>query len=128
MEEKKIIQSTRTALGLSADGTDFNDELIMHIDAALNILNQNGIGVENLAITTATTWAQFKNPLQVYGNLVFRLIPPYVFFKTKILFDPPPPSNVAFYNSHGEELLWRLRMGYERDNPILYPEVIVEEV
>lgn len=110
-----IIKTTRDSLGISSDGDDFKEEINTHIRAALAILNQNGIGVENLDLQESTTWEEFKDLDQRYGNLYFHLVPMFVFTKTKILFDPPPPSNVEFYANYIDELLWRLRIEYERD-------------
>jgi len=116
MENDIILQTTRAALGLAETGTDFNSEVMLHIRAALSILNQNGIGVEDLVIDNTTTWGAFKNVAQLNGNKHFALVPTFVFTKTKILFDPPPPSNVPFYDGYIQELLWRLRIAYEEDN------------
>lgn len=111
MDSSKIIQSTRATLGLSETGAEFADEIIMYVGAALSILNQNGIG-RVVELTDATTWGDFKDPLQIEGNKQFALVPTFVATRTKILFDPPPPSNVEFFNRYIEELLWRLKIAY----------------
>ena len=108
-----ILESTRQALGLSEFGTEFNPELILHINAALSTLNQNGVGKSIVVQDGLTTWEDFKDDAQTVGNEHFKLIPAYVFYKTKILFDPPPPSNVAFYGNYTNELLWRIREAYD---------------
>lgn len=116
MEAEGIIKTIRDALGLDSANIDFKTEIEMHILAALSILNQNGIGLDDFILTQDSTWNNFKNPLQVKGNRYFHLVPIYVMTKTKILFDPPPPSNVPFYDNYTKELLWRLKIGYEEDS------------
>lgn len=119
MENKYIIQSTREALGLLGTTTDFSSEIEMHINSALGILNQNGIGTNGFMVTLESKWSDFKNITQVNGNIFFHMVPLFVFTKIKILFDPPPPSNVEFYEKSTNELLWRLRIAYEEDNNVI---------
>ena len=108
-----ILKTTRYALGVGQEPTGFDAELVLHINAALSILNQNGCGRVVSVQTELETWGDFQDPTQTIGNPFFHLIPTYVFTKTKILFDPPPPSNVAFYDNYTQELLWRIRIAYE---------------
>ena len=117
MDSDNIIQSTREMIGLTGNTTDFNAEIIMHINSALGILNQNGIGIKGFVVNDGSTWGDFKDPTQVVGNEMFnQLVPMFVFLKTKILFDPPPPSTVPFYDTEIKESLWRLREKYEEDD------------
>ena len=108
-----ILKTTRSALGVGEAPTAFDSELVLHINAALSILNQNGCGKIVNVQDEAATWGDMQDPLQTVGNAFFHLVPTYVFTKTKILFDPPPPSNVAFYDNYTQELLWRIRIAYE---------------
>ena len=87
--EKYIIASTRMAVGLEPEGEDFKIEILMHIKAALSVLNQNGIGNElnTISITDTTTWTDFYDSLQTLPRAVPELIPMFVYLKTKILFD-----------------------------------------
>ena len=117
MDNELILFSTREALGLSGNGTEFRQEVLNHVQAALEILLQNGVG-KPVTVDSNTVWSDIKDGSQINGNQQFNLIRTYVFAKTKILFDPPPPSNVPFYDAYNRELEWRLRIAYERDNGI----------
>ena len=110
--EPTIINSIRLALGLSANGSEFADEIFMHVNSALLILNQNGIG-RKIQLTMDSTWEDFKDPTQTEGNEYFEFVPTFVMTKTKILFDPPPPSNAPYYDGYIKETLWRLKVAYE---------------
>lgn len=113
MTTDSILVSTRSALGVGEDTTAFDTELLLYINSALAILSQNGCG-KTLFVTNETeTWDDFKDPTQEVGNQFFHLVPTYVFTRSKILFDPPPPSNVAFFDAYINELLWRIRVAYE---------------
>lgn len=116
--ERRIMNNTimagvRDALDLSPDGDDFNTIVKMHIWSCLTILNQNGIGQKLQTLDENTTWDEFIDPEQ--DNSSFPLVPMFVYTKTRILFDPPPPSNVEFYAKMIDEYLWRLRLDYDKE-------------
>lgn len=107
-----ILMDVRGALGLLVEDDAFDSEIIMHVNSALAILRQNGVGLPTYVTDISTLWSSFVDPEQVEGNLVFPMVKTYVFLKTKLLFDPPPPSNVTYVNESVSELLWRLREEY----------------
>ena len=84
----------------------------MHLNSSLAVLNQNGIG-NHLIADEASKWRDFLSVDRPVPDEALALIPTYVFIRTKILFDPPPPSTVEFYKSYADELLWRLRLVYD---------------
>jgi hypothetical protein len=107
-----ILADTREAIGLSSEPSPFDKDLLMHINSAIGKLQQNGIGFP-VVVTAETTWAEFQNPTQTYGNQYFQMVPLFVTLSTKLLFDPPPPSTVQYYVSNIDQLLWRLKFAYE---------------
>lgn len=113
MENDSILVSTRVYVGLDSASTEFDGELKSHILAGLSIVNQNGAGKKLASFDTTTKWSDFKDSEQIIGNEQFELIPEFVFARTKILFDPPPPSSSEFYANYVHELLWRIRLAYE---------------
>lgn len=109
-----ILQDVRTAVGLSSDTTDFDTELIMHINSAIGKLNQNGIGKFLVVKDDTSTWNDLQDPLQTEGNKYFATIPVFVALNTKLLFDPPPPSSVQHFANSIDQSLWRLKLAYEQ--------------
>lgn len=112
-ENNSILKDIRQAVGLSIDTTDFDTDIIMHINSALSKLNQNGVGNFVVVKDESLTWGEFKNILQVEGNKFFHMVPLYITLSTKLIFDPPPPSTVEYYSKNIDELLWRLKVHYE---------------
>lgn len=108
-----VLLKIRGAVGLSETTSDFDTELLMHINASIGTLNQNGIGKEIVVTDETTTWSDLQDPTQADRSEYFKMVPLFISLSTKILFDPPPPSNVQFYQSRIEELLWRLKIAYE---------------
>lgn len=108
-----ILKDVRKSLGLVDDDTSFDAELLMHINSAISTLNQNGVGNILVIVDDKATWGHLQNPNQTAGNVYFQWVPLYIHLNTKLLFDPPPPSNVQYHSSSIEQLLWRLKVAYE---------------
>ena len=84
-----ILNSVKKALGLEPSYTPFDDEIIMHINTVLSILNQLGVGVLGFTITDgASTWADFLANETAKGITVNE-VKTYVAKRVQILFDPP---------------------------------------
>ncbi|MEG0239499.1 MAG: hypothetical protein RR643_05045 [Anaerorhabdus sp.] len=116
-----ILESIRGACGLDTSDESFDMELIMHINSALATLNQNGVGLSISVSDTTQLWESFKDPTQTNGNELFEMVKHYVFVKTKLLFDPPPPSNVQYISEAANEDLWRLRETFNLDKKVVIP-------
>jgi len=108
-----ILQDIRESVGLEASSTEFDTELLQHINSAIGKLNQNGIGKFIVLSDDTTTWGDFIDPAQVNGNKYFQMVPLFITLSTKLLFDPPPPSNVEYHYKNADEILWRLKIAYE---------------
>lgn len=113
-----ILQTTKKALGLEADYTPFDPELIMHINSVLADLNQLGIGpTKGFMIEDAsTTWDAFLiptvppvDPPVTASDPRFNAVKSYVFLRVRMIFDPP---NVGYVLTAMEKLIekaeWRI--------------------
>lgn len=88
--DEKILVTIKNLLGdVIANSSDFDAELIIHINDALNRLNSLGIGVDGgLRITgSAESWRDFTT-----DETNLPMIQSYVYYKVKIVFDPPEHS------------------------------------
>lgn len=106
MNEASILNSTKKALGLSADYTVFDTDIVMHINSVFSVLNQMGIGpFDGFEIEDeTTTWDHF-----LLGNPKFNMIKTYMYLRVRNLFDPPATSFlIEAMNKQREELEWRL--------------------
>jgi hypothetical protein len=110
---KSILEDVRVAVGLSDTTTDFDTDLLMHINGAIGKLNQNGVGKFIIVEDSTLTWGDLQDPLQTEGNKYFNIVPLFVALSTKLIFDPPPPSSVEYHANHIDQLLWRLKVAYE---------------
>lgn len=112
-EDNSILKDVRQAVGLAPDNSDFDTELLQHINASIGKLNQNGVGKYLVVSGEEQKWSDLKNPDQVEGNHYFASVPLFITLSTKIIFDPPPPSSVEHHARNASESLWRLKIAYE---------------
>lgn len=113
IETNSILKDIRKSVGLGEDVTDFDTELLRHINNNIGKVNQAGVGNFIVVQDENQTWAELKDPLQEEGNHYFAMIPLFISLSTKLLFDPPPPSSVEFHSRTVDETLWRLKVAYD---------------
>ena len=101
-----ILISVKKMLGITAEYTHFDADIIIHINSVFMILNQLGVGPrEGFSISSdVETWDEFTN-----DNLTIESVKSYMYLKVGLLFDPPTSSNVLeARNRLVSELEWRL--------------------
>lgn len=105
-----ILTSIKKSLGIMEEYTHFDEDLIMHINSVLFILNQLGVGPsEGFMITDKNDkWEDFVNVADVAA------VKTYVCLKVKLIFDPPQSSAVMeAHNRQISELEWRLNVAVD---------------
>ena len=113
-----ILTNVKQILGLPEDYTPFDQELVLHINSVLMILNQLGVGNENFRITLMTTpgdnpqtistetWSNFLGANYTGDK---EAVKSYVANKVKLLFDPPASGTLMeSVNKLNDELEFRL--------------------
>ena len=106
MDAESILTSIKKLLGIAVDYTQFDVDLIIHINTVLSILGQIGVGDEKRysVVDKSTTW----DTLIGYESKL-DMVKTYVYLKVKLLFDPPQSSAVMeAINRTISELEWRI--------------------
>ena len=106
--DESILTSIKKLLGITENYDYFDQDIIMHINAAFMVLTQLGIGPsEGFLITDDTdTWSGFIDDSTNLGS-----IQSYVYMKVKLMFDPPQNSfTVDSMTKLVNELEWRLNV------------------
>ena len=112
--KNSILTSIKKLLGITESCTDFDTDIIMHINTVLMTLNQLGVGTEGFQIEDKNAvWSEFIESDKLAATQS------YVYLRVKLLFDPP--LNSAIIESIKEsirELEWRLnvRVEFESEN------------
>lgn len=104
---ESVLTSIKKLLGIDANYTHFDSDLIMHINSVFSILTQMGVGpADGFSITgDSESWSDFisESPNK------FSFVKSYMYLKVKLLFDPPLSSAVIeSINRQISELEWRL--------------------
>ena len=107
--KNSVLESVREAMGLSSEDESFDMELLLHINSALAIANQNAAVLPVTIEDTTQTWDELKDPEKEMTQYLFHSVKLFVFLKTKLLFDPPAPSTASYMEKASDELLWRFR-------------------
>lgn len=110
--KNSILTSIKKLLGITESCTDFDTDIIMHINTVLMTLNQLGVGTEGFQIEDKNAvWSEFIDPNKLAATKS------YVHLRVKLLFDPP--LNSAIIEAIKEsirELEWRLNVRVELES------------
>lgn len=108
MDSDSILDSVKKLLGILPDQTEFDDDIILNINASLNKLTQAGVGDPSgfYVVDKNDTWSSFLN-----GDPRLNMVKRFVFLDVKRIFDPGTSSTISStYKEEMNELLWRLNV------------------
>lgn len=101
-----ILTSIKKLLGIEEEYTQFDEDIIMHINTVFLNLTQLGVGpTEGFSIEDdVADWEDF-----IEDNAQLQAVKTYIYLKVKLVFDPPLSSSVIeSMNRTIAELEWRL--------------------
>jgi hypothetical protein len=114
--DDSILDKTKKALGLAADYTAFDSEIILHINSVFSTLTQLGVGpIDGFEIEDNTTqWIDFTG-----GDKKLNLVKTYMYLRVRMLFDPPSIGSVIIHiEKEIEQLEWRLNVTVDNVIPV----------
>lgn len=109
---ESILISIKKMLGIEEDYNHFDYDIIMHINTALGVLNQIGVGPEECYSISSdeNTWNDFLG--EQIKNL--NMVKTYVYLKVRLIFDPPTSSFIVdAFNKQITELESRMNTQVE---------------
>lgn len=109
--ETSILTSIKKMLGIAEDYTEFDEDIITHINSVFLNLTQLGVGPEEgFMIENGTAvWEDF-----IVDSVQLQAIKTYMYLKVKLLFDPPLSSSVTeSFTRMIAELEWRLNVAVD---------------
>lgn len=107
---ESILTSIKKLLGIQEEYTNFDNDIIMHINSTFSTLTQLGVGPSNGFIIKdkSSTWDEFISDNRL------ECVKSYVYLKVRLLFDPPSTSAVMdSINRQITEYEWRLNVTAE---------------
>lgn len=110
---ESILTSIKKLIGIDEEYTQFDTDIIIHINSVLMVLTQLGVGPsEGFTISDEyATWENFIGD-KPYLNSVKT----YVYLRVKLLFDPPLSSAAMdSLKKLADEFEWRLQVAVENN-------------
>lgn len=120
-----ILDSVKQTIGVDADYTAFDIDVIIFINSAFGSLKQLGVGAESgFAISDNTTlWEQYTQDIVYLG-----MIKQFIIMSVRLAFDPPATSfGIDAVRKQLEELTFRINVEAENINPPSDPFGLEEE-
>lgn len=105
---ESILTSIKKLLGIAEEYTQFDTDIIMHINSIFSVLHQLGVGpAECYCIEDKLqTWDEF-----IQGNANIELVKSYIYLRVKLMFDPSLTSSVTdSMKEQIREYEWRLNV------------------
>lgn len=114
-----ILDDVKKVLGIESTYTAFDTDVIIHINSALTVLNDLGIGPDEVPVITGSgnTWAELGLP-----NNQLSMVKSWLYLKVRMAFDPPTMGfHIDAFNKQIEEQEYRLKERREALIPIPTP-------
>lgn len=108
-----ILTSVKKMLGITEEYDNFDPELVIYINSVFTVLFQLGVGPDEQFHITGKkeVWTDFLPE----GDI--EAVKTYVYFKVRLMFDPPSSSFVLeSFNKQISELEWRMNVLAEEKN------------
>ena len=109
--ETSILTSIKKILGVAEDYTEFDEDIITHINSVFLNLTQLGVGPEEgfMIEDDTAVWEDF-----IDDSIQLQAVKTYMYLKVKLLFDPPLSSSVTeSFTRMIAELEWRLNVAVD---------------
>lgn len=115
-----ILDSVKKLIGFESDYTDFDIDIIMHINTVFSTLHQLGVGPEEgfMIEDNTATWDSFTDE-----NKFINSVKTYVYMSVRLILDPPATSfAIEAIQTQIKELEWRLHVQQDGErNPWVPP-------
>lgn len=101
---ENILTTTKKMLGLDSTDTSFDVDILLAINSAVSSLAQLGVAAaQGVDVTSATTYSSIST-----SRILIQMVKPYIYIKTRLLFDPPSSAVQTSLENQLTELEWRL--------------------
>ena len=106
-----ILDDVKKVIGVDEVYTEFDKDLILHINSTLSVLTQRGVGPSSgfEVLTGTEQWSDFVDDTRLL------MIKSYVCLKVRLLFDSSTMTSYAInaLNDQVNEYEWRLQVASE---------------
>lgn len=111
---ESILTSIKKLLGIAEEYTQFDTDIIIHINTVFMTLQQLGVGPEEgfSIMDSEAVWTDFME-----NSILLNSVKTYIYLKVKLLFDPPlSSSTIECFNKVISELEFRMNSKVDYPN------------
>lgn len=111
---ESILTSIKKLLNIEEDCTDFDEEVIVHINSVISDLYQLGVGSDGgfAIIDKDAAWKELLLDDKQLNN-----VKTYMYLRVKLVFDPPLSGSViSSMEREVNKLEWRINIAAESSN------------
>lgn len=103
--EGSILNTIKKLLGVDESYTYWDQDLIIYINMALNVLYQLGVGHPFSISSAEQTWSDYLTDMSK-----LEMIKSYIYMKVRMIFDPPTGALKDALQEQIKELEWRINV------------------
>lgn len=121
-----ILNTTKKLLGIAEENTEFDLDIILHINSVFTILTQLGVGPSKgfSILDSSSVWSDF-----IPEGEMMEAVKSYMACKVRMLFDPPTSSTtMQALQNMCNELEWRLNVLCDTTVGEVYTESEVSDI
>ena len=121
-----ILNTTKKLLGIAEENTEFDLDIILHINSVFTILTQLGVGPSKgfSILDSSAVWSDF-----IPEGEMMEAVKSYMGCKVRMLFDPPTSSTtMQALQNMCSELEWRLNVLCDNTSSEVYTESEVSDI
>lgn len=97
-----ILDDVKKLLGIPKEVTEFDTDILIHINSVLSVLEQ--LGVDRVSVDATTSWSKY-----IPSDMNLEDIKTYVYLKVRLIFDPPTSSSgMQAVKDLASEFEWRI--------------------
>ena len=118
--DKSILTTIKKLLNIPESHTDFDSDIVMHINSAFSVLQQLGVGPEEgyMILGAEEKWSDYLPEANNQLNMVITL----VHLRVRLVFDPPATSfGIDAIKEQIKEYEWRLNVAVDPGPDFVIP-------
>ena len=102
---QSILTTIKKFLGITEDYTQFDIDILIHINTVFAMLHDMGVGPDTTysIIDSTNTWSEF-----IQDSEDLDMVKSYIYMKVRMMFDPPTGGVKEAMDSSIKELEWRM--------------------
>lgn len=102
---ESILNTIKKLLGIDESYTQFDTDIIIHINSVFDVLYQLGVGQPYSIESDAETWNDYLDDMSK-----LQMIKTYMYMKVRLAFDPPTGGMLEALKEQMAEYEWRINV------------------